>query len=206
MWKFAQSTSWIEKGILLERAISCALESLGIENEPNHFDDRYSWGYGIDNKISTSRGSIKTEAKNLNGNYMVSPKWIEDEIINRFSLGAFIKILVISILNVSERSWALLRNHNIRVIELGFQVTPSSFKKAVALLLQKLYFIKVRYMKYIVKRESGKQTRKSNVVSKQVYNVVIDCVNIKDNLLVNVTSVNYSSIKTSYYLQTQRIK
>lgn len=167
---------WIEDGILLEKAVSRAESILEIPHSHNRFDDKYVHGYGVDNVISTSRGNIEGECKNLNGNHMLSPRWIIDEVLSRYSSNPFLKVLIISLLNCSRRTKRLLDFKHVHIIELGYKVTKWNYRRAVHDLVKKLYWIKLKYSNILGKKLQTFETKLSEYDSrlKAVYNVVID--------------------------------
>jgi len=165
-----------EKGKLLEKSLTRAFDILKIPNNHNHFDHRYNHGFGVDNTISTCRGNIETECKNLkvNGQHQKSSKWIKEEIVSRYGYKPFKKIIVASYLNVSRKLRRWLETH-YRLIELGYQVTKHNYNRAVHDLVKKLYYVKIKFSKYINGKPKTKQTVLPNYDC-LLYNVVIEVV------------------------------
>ena len=166
------------RGLILEKVLSYVFNHLDLKNSHNHFDTRYVHGYGVDNIISTSKGNVETECKNLNGKYQLSRAWVNEEVLCRHGYKPLAKILVASILNVSRKVRRLIERNNIRIIELGYQVTKFNFKKAVHDLIKKLYFVKVRYHRFVGVKPKSKQVRLSCFDKSLLYNVFIDVVRV----------------------------
>lgn len=160
-----------DSGKLLEIAVSRAYDHLTLENAHNPFDDTYSHGYGVDNIISTAKGNIELECKNLNGKYQLSKAWIIEEVLNRYGYKPFLKLLVCSFLYVSDklRRWIETLNH-IRIITLGYQVTKYNLNKTIHNLIKKLYFVKVKYAKYVNPKPKNQQVKLSTFDKALVYN------------------------------------
>lgn len=130
-------------GISLEMAIHIALKILKIKHKHNPFNNNYasSMGYGVD--ICIPQKSVDIESKNNKGNYGLSPSWSKREILKRFQGSkARIKLVICGFNNFSRYFLSYLKDKGIIVIELGFQVSKSTFKRAIHILIKKLYWIK----------------------------------------------------------------
>lgn len=181
-----------KKGMLLEKAVDIALNILSIEHKTNPFDESYAQeeGQGIDGKINTDKGLLGYECKNVNGKHELSTNWIDEEINNRDKDTFYIlRILVISLLNVGKELMRKLEV-NLRVIILGFQITSSKlFKKAVDILVHKLYWIKMRYF-------NDKSKSSSSNSNLPMYNSIIESDVINTNIF-NDSSLLLRSIVSS---------
>jgi hypothetical protein len=170
-------------GLPLEKACSRALEHLNVGHSHNDFDWKYCMQLeGID--VRTDSGH-EIECKNLSGKYRVSYKWIDEEIVSRFSEDAKSKTLVISHNIFSENQLYYIQANGIYVIDLGFQVKCWNIRKAIHLLIKQLYWL----TKHIVEGVS----QKINVVNDRVSCVVSGFVSKLSNLDVN------QSLLTDYF-------
>jgi len=159
-------------GLPLELAQHNALYILGIKDNPNNFFD-YAANQStkemcrIDNYLvretDTTLDLFPIENKNgKEDDNMWSPSWIQEEIFDRRHkderLQGLIrkaekagkkvtihKLVVCSIFKGSRQSRWLMNGDGWKIIELGFQVTASTFKKAVGILVRKLYWIKKNF-------------------------------------------------------------
>ena len=168
---FEKQKGYHEKGMLLEKALTRALDILKIPNGHNHFDKRYCHDDGVDNTIATCRGNIETECKNLNGKHLLSTTWLLEEVIDRYSYKPFKKILTISILNVNRKVRRWLERH-VRIVELGYQVTKHNFNRAIHDLVKKLYYVKIKYLKYIQPKPKNKPTKLSHFDKCLLYSII----------------------------------
>ena len=156
-------------GLILEVANHNAFHILGLKDNPNHFDERYADNRStreacrIDNFLVSETDKTFDifcfENKNhKDDSNMWSPSWMTEEIFDRAHddnrLQILIrraeragkkvnihKILVCSHFKGSKQS-LLMSETGWQIVELGFQVTLTSFKKAVSILVDKLYWIK----------------------------------------------------------------
>jgi len=158
--------------LLLEKALHYALNHLKLQNAHNPFNEAYHShnGLGVDNIIHTCKGNIENECKNPNGKHQLSKAWIKQEVLSRYGYKPFIKVLTVSILNVSRKVKRLIESKGIRIIQLGYQVTKHNFSKAVHDLIKKLHWIKVKYAKYVGKKPSSQQVKLSHFDSGLLYN------------------------------------
>lgn len=124
------------KGLLLEFALILALRRLGWT--VHAASSPVAW-------FALRRGSadavlgngLALEAKNW-GSYKVSSQTVKDEVLPRFK-GVTVKLLVISSLTRwTHEARALLDEHGILPVQVGFQVTARSVGRAVEVLVMRL--------------------------------------------------------------------
>lgn len=155
-------------GRILEIAEHIALKINGIPDSPNPlYDKRYAHacndknrkGRHVDNEVKITKGLIPIEAKNHKWKGRWSEKWIHKEIFNRFNdwesdnyftpppdKDSVPKILVCSFFKGSDyMRWDMENNRGYKIIELGFQVTKNTFKKAISFLVKKFYWLKCNF-------------------------------------------------------------
>lgn len=136
-------------------------QGIPIENiEHNPFDENFPVtcfdgirGQGFDNKITTSKGKIALECKDLIGKDPLTKAWFEVQFFRDKDIPYILKILVIGVLNCSKevRRW-LVEDMHVKIWELGFKVTTRRLKqKAIDILTKKLYWLKMKYFYQKVK-------------------------------------------------------
>lgn len=135
-----------KSGYTLERAVDQSLLQLDIEHESNPFEPsawKRTQRRGTDHKIKRrKRMPILIEDKNLSGQYFLNPSLFVREVLSRF-----VKedpdhknqwVLIISIAKFGKRVWALIRKHEIRVLQVGFKVALQNIGEAIRVLIRKL--------------------------------------------------------------------
>jgi hypothetical protein len=165
--------NWIKDGKRLEQASVFAWNILKVNVRHNRFDHRYVRDRGIDLLVETPRGSLQIECKNLSGRHMLSPQWIREEVLARFSPSYLMKVLVVSLLNCSRRVRRLLKEQNVYVIELGDKVTWKNYRRMISVLVKRFYRFKKVFGELLGWKPKTYPTSLDG--GEMVYNSVIGC-------------------------------
>ena len=127
----------IEKGMLLEKAVSQALWNNNIMHNHNPWDDRgnYVWGDSEDHYLIEHRHSI--ECKNYAEKTVqnISPAFVHLQILRGKPLGSLV-ITYEPKEKIKEQILSLGVEH---IITVGFQVTPENYNETVWVLTQKFH-------------------------------------------------------------------
>ena len=132
--RFGKMGKFHKIGVPLEMASSKALKILKIKHSHNHFDSRYVEDTG-GTDLQTRKEEF--ECKNLSGKYPLRYSWLKEEVLDRFS-NRKKKFLILSINNLSKAKKRFLREHKVKVVSLGFQVSFRNFRSAVKILTDRL--------------------------------------------------------------------
>lgn len=187
-------------GLPLEVAQHNALHILNIKDNPNDF---YNYAFNmsslerarIDNwfKVRREKKSHFFAFENKNhkdDSNMWSSSWLQKEVFDRShkdrnlqdairkekEAGQKIvlhKFLVCSYFKSEKQNKTLMRECDWRVIELGFQVTKESFKKAIGILFRKLYWIKKTFFDKPIQTHLPSYTKNSKPVYSNIESNVI---------------------------------
>ena len=120
------------KGMLLEMAVSQALDILGIQHIHNDWDNYARMNGGVD--IITDEWLI--ECKNWTYKTNVDMETLKTEVVDRFIDSDSKNMLVISC--IGSGLILRLKKFSIQVVTLGTDVTPNNYSSIVNLLLFKL--------------------------------------------------------------------
>jgi len=150
-----------------ERCVSRALDILKIEHLHNPFDRDYAKTTSLEgfNTVDILSEHFAMEIKNLNGAHKLTRAWLNEEVVSRFrGYTDRIKYLVVSVLNIPYELRKYLWTKNIRVMEIGFQITDSNYKWILHYLIKHLAFLKhiVNEPMYRVEELVSKSTSKSS--------------------------------------------
>jgi len=188
-------------GLPLELAKHNAFHILQINDNPNNFFD-YASNQStkekarIDNWFKVRRENethffVFEDKNHKDDSNFWSPSWIQEEVFDRShkdkNLQSAIrkekeagqkvilhKMLVCSHFKGSRRSKWLMNECGWRIVELGFQVTKATFKKAIGILVRKLYWIKKNFFDKPIQKHLTSYN-KSNVKSNNsvpVYSII----------------------------------
>ena len=121
------------KGLLLEMAVSQALDILSVQHTHNNFDDYANQTGGID--LQTEEYVI--ECKNWSEKTNIDSDTLKSEVVSRFlNYGDFRKLLIISRLGIVLIDW--LKGFQVQTISLGLDLKPNNYSFMVNLLVYKL--------------------------------------------------------------------
>jgi hypothetical protein len=123
------------KGLLLEGAVLAALQRFGFAPLYAKSPEAWRWrrGHGPDVVLPFRKGTIELEVKNW-GDYKVTPDVVREEVLSRFPGGAVRVLVISSLANWTLGALALLEEHAIIPMEIGFPVLPATIGRAVAIL------------------------------------------------------------------------
>jgi hypothetical protein len=137
------------KGLLLERAVSTALDSLMVPQNHNRFDNTYPCYRKMRPDITIPKIGVIIECKNLSKktvNHRVSEEWLDKHVIKRhYPFKCKHKIVLFSY-KPRKKLQQYLRTHGWKVQGLGTQIlTPRQEQKAVGKLKRGFYWLKKEY-------------------------------------------------------------
>jgi len=136
-----------EKGKLLEKATSKALENLRIPHKHNPFGETYFRYTGKTGDILINELNLVIECKNLSfqsAKYL-NREWVRREVTDRKETEKFkYRILVVSY-PLPQKIREYLNFKGWKVISIGYQVTSESFLLTIKLLMRKLFWLSRMY-------------------------------------------------------------
>jgi hypothetical protein len=159
------------KGMLLERALSNALEDLGIKHKHNPFNNTYPCYQNKCPDVIIEKLKVVVECKNLNKKEVehLSTDWLDRNIIDRpYNKGYERKFVVFSYR--PRLSLILyLNRHGWRVYGLGTQIlTPREMQKAKGKLKQRFYWLKKEHYGEKLSKPKEQARLKTNYLSEIV--------------------------------------
>jgi len=185
-------TKFQERGLLLEKAIDIALNILQIPHTHNPFDKSYAnkEGNGCDCEIPLREGKIGIEAKNNNGEYGMSPFWINRECYSRFEPLHVVKIFLCAFLTISQKTTEMMKTMGYYLIEIGFQVTSSNFHYAIEKIVDELCWIS----NLVSFQTNQNQIPMSSIESQSTTSIPI-MMSVNTNYNINVSIINIQMFK-----------
>jgi hypothetical protein len=133
------------KGVLMEQAVSNALDVLKIKHKHNPFDNTFPCYQNRNPDITIEDLNLVIECKNLSKkqvNHSLSEDWLDKNIVKRpYFVGYRRKIALFSFKPLKP-SVAYLNRHNWKVYSLGTQIlTPEQQKRAIGKMKQKFCWL-----------------------------------------------------------------
>lgn len=136
------------KGLLLEKAVSDALNILGIPHQHNPFNNTYPC-YKIESPdIAMEKLNTVIECKNLSKKQVdhLTTRWLDKHIIKRPNMAKYNRKLALLSYKPRQSLVRHLNKYGWRVYGLGTQIlTFKQERKAIGKLIKKFYWLKKEY-------------------------------------------------------------
>jgi hypothetical protein len=149
------------KGLLMEKAISRALNIMGVRHKHNPFNNTYPCYQNQRPDIVVQKLDTVIECKNLNKKQVdhLTRAWIDKHVIDRPYNKGYKHKLVLFSFKPRKRLIKHLYTHGWKTYGLGTQIlTPREERKAVGKLIRNFYWLEREYSKNKPK-EPNEQTR-----------------------------------------------
>lgn len=148
--RFAQGKDRLNKnhlkGLLMEKAVSDALQVLGIPHDHNPFDNTYPCYQNTRPDFVIGKINLTIECKNLSQKTIektLSKQWLNENIIMRPYFKNYKYKIAFFSYKPRKPSVQYLNTHGWRVYGLGTQVlTVKQMKKSIGKIKQRLYWLK----------------------------------------------------------------
>jgi hypothetical protein len=160
------------KGMLLEKAISDALNEMGIQHRHNPFNNTYPCYQGKSPDIVIERLNILVECKNICKKEAdnLSIAWLNKNIIDRPHNKGYRRKFVLFSYKPKPSKVHYLHKHGWRAYGLETQIlTPKEMQKATGKLKQKLYWLKKEYYGDKLSKPKQQTKLKTNYFKEIVY-------------------------------------
>jgi len=136
-----------KKGMVLEYAVSQALDRLGIPNDPNQFDITYPCYQESRPDIIIEALNVVIECKNLNRSETqnLTRGWLDANIINRPQVGSFDEKIAVFSYEPKQSTADYLETKGWRTYSVGSQIlTLEQAKNSIPRLKQQLCWLRER--------------------------------------------------------------
>jgi hypothetical protein len=133
------------KGMLMERAISDALNALKVPHKHNPFNNTYPCYQNKSPDIVIEKLGIVIECKNLSKKQVdhLTPKWLNDNVIDRSYNKGYGRKLALFSYKPRLPLVRYLRKHNWRAYGLGTQIlTSKQERRAIGKLIRNFYWLR----------------------------------------------------------------
>jgi hypothetical protein len=151
--RFAQGKDRLNKnhlkGLLMEKAVSDALQVLGIPHDHIPFDNTYPCYQNKRPDIIVDKLNMTIECKNLSQKQIedsLSEEWLDKNIIKRPYFKDYKRKIVFFSYKPQKPSVQYLNTHGWRVYGLGTQVlTVKQMNKSIGKIKQRFYWLKKQF-------------------------------------------------------------
>jgi len=136
-----------KKGKFLEKAMSEALNVLGVPHEHNPFDNNYSVYTGKMGDILLPELDLIIECKNLSywSSRYVNKIWLNREVIQREGTEKYRFRIILMSYPLSKNMHDYVRIRGWKMFVVGYQVLPRNQSDAIRLLVRKFLWLSKKY-------------------------------------------------------------